>query len=186
MAYLGDITVSVEDSTFLVLAELLRAPTVGEFARAGFIEGWTAQSVSTLAQMKARVPALRTAFDTDENDTTKRVYLYTYTYARAPNQKSLPLDEAGVYWRMLLGTRGRFRPHLRVWLEFLEKEYRKSIAKDTWVCMWDFVKLADKDPELTSYDTDGAWPSILDDFVEFWRRRGGLKAAEAAPDMEMS
>lgn len=47
------------------------------------------------------------------------------------------------------------------WIDFLETEYKRSIAKDTWNCMYDFVQLADADPTLATYDTDGLSPFVV-------------------------
>lgn len=42
MKYLQDIDIGLEEPTILVIAELLQAPTMGEFAREGFVDGWKA------------------------------------------------------------------------------------------------------------------------------------------------
>ena len=109
-------------------------------------------SCDTLEKMRAKVPTLRASFTNDEA-TFKKVYLFTYNFARNPNQRSLQMDTAIEYWKLLFTH--RFQKNLEDWIEFLETEYKKSIAKDTWNCMYDFVQFADKDPELRSYDVDG-------------------------------
>lgn len=111
-------------------------------------------SCETLDKQRARVPALRSSFSNDEA-VFKKVYLFTYNFARSPNQKSLPLESAVEYWKLLFAS--RFKAQMDNWIEFLETEYKRSIAKDTWNCMYDFVQLADADPtpELASYDIDG-------------------------------
>ena len=63
------------------------------------------------------------------------------------------MDVAIEYWKLLFAH--RFLKNMSIWIQFLETEYNKSIAKDTWNCMYDFVQYADTDPELTSYDVDG-------------------------------
>jgi len=171
MRYLQALDVGLEEPTVLAVAELLKAPTMGEFSREGFIEGWKSQNADSLDKMKAKIPTLRSSLTSDE-PAFKRVYLFTYNFARSANQKSLPIDVATEYWKLLFGD--RFRSHLPIWIEFLETEYKKSIAKDTWNCMYDFVQLANRDPTLESYDVDGAWPSILDDFVTFYRKKNSM------------
>lgn len=110
--------------------------------------------VSTLDQMRELVPTFRNAFNTDE-ETFKRVYKYTFNFARTGNQKGLSLEVAVEYWKLLLAD--RFGGHLDTWVEFLENVYKRSINKDTWNCMYDFVVLARGDPTLQSYDVDGRW-----------------------------
>lgn len=167
MKYLQAIDVGLEEPTVLVIAELCKAPTMGEFARDGFVEGWMSQGCDSLEKMRKKVPALRDSLS--ENEATfKQVYRFTYNFARTAGQKSLMIEVAAEYWKLLLGK--RFAKHLPMWLDFLENEYKKSISKDTWNCMYDFMQLAEKDPSLESYDVDGAWPSILDDFVRYYRK----------------
>lgn len=111
-------------------------------------------SIDSLSKMQALVPSLRQAYSTDEA-LFKRVYLFTFNYARTPPQKSLALDVATAYWQLLLA--GRFDAHLPAWIEFLETSWKKAIAKDTWNCMYDFVQFANKCPGLEEYDVNGEW-----------------------------
>ena len=155
--------------------------------------------------MRAKIPDLRNQILIDEA-VYKRIYMFTYNFARAPAQKSLQLDTAIEYWKLLLAT--KWKSHLPMWIEFLEKEYKRSVAKDTWNCLWDFVGLCKTDPVLKWYDEEGgfscplggilveggggvgggwwlwcgivantrcvgAWPSILDSFVAYVRKKGG-------------
>jgi len=92
----------------------------------------------------------------------KQVYLYTYGFARTPGQKSLSLETAIEYWKLLLG--GKF-VLVDSWIAFLQEKHGKSIPKDTWNMLYDFVRLANEDPSLGSYDDEGAWPSLIDQFV---------------------
>jgi DCN1-like protein 1/2 len=41
MSFLQAIDVGLEEPTVLVIAELLKAPTMGEFSREGFLAGWS-------------------------------------------------------------------------------------------------------------------------------------------------
>jgi DCN1-like protein 1/2 len=40
MAYFEKLNLSLEDPTVLALSEALKSPTMGEFTRQGFVEGW--------------------------------------------------------------------------------------------------------------------------------------------------
>ena len=48
MKYFGDLQVRLDEVACLAVAELLRSPSMGEFTREGFVEGWrgTTESVS--------------------------------------------------------------------------------------------------------------------------------------------
>ncbi|KAL7271441.1 Scaffold-type E3 ligase [Rhizina undulata] len=176
MKFLQSIDIGLEEVTVLAIAELLSAPTMGEFSREGFLKGWTTLGCDTIEKMRLKTPSIRASLG--DEAIYKRVYLYTFAFARTPGQKSLPLETAVEYWKLLLNRKFKL---LDLWIEFLTNVWGKSIAKDTWVCLWDFVKLAEKDPALAGYDVDGAWPSILDDFVEYFRRKNA-----AGPSMDTS
>lgn len=40
MKFLGDIQVQLDEVTCLGIAELLKSPSMGEFTREGFLNGW--------------------------------------------------------------------------------------------------------------------------------------------------
>ena len=120
-----------------------------------------------------QVPLLRASLKGEDEVTFKRVYMFTFRFALAsPGSKSLPREIAIEYWRILLPLlldggndrgRGRDRGLLDSWIEFLQQQgdghSKRGITKDTWNCMYDFVHLARRDPELEVYDLDGS-PSL--------------------------
>jgi DCN1-like protein 1/2 len=104
-----------------------------------------------LETIRSKIPILRSNLDNDTH--FKKVYKYTFNLALPPGQRSLPLEIAIYYWRLLL--KDRFKDHIDDWIDFLENKDRNSITRDTWNCMYEFVQLAKNDPGLASYDVDG-------------------------------
>jgi DCN1-like protein 1/2 len=115
-------------------------------------------SVETFDGMKAAIPRLRKKLGADP-EYFRRVYLYTFDFARSEGQRSLPLDMALAFWGLLLplglkggalrhsppgdcddyfmrvddGVGGWTEGHTQLWYDFLNaKDNIKGISKDTW------------------------------------------------------
>ena len=56
--------------------------------------------------------------------------------------------------------------HLDLWLQFLDTQ-KYAISKDTYILLYDFTQSIDKD--MSNYDENGAWPVLIDEFVEYAR-----------------
>ncbi|AQK83398.1 Defective in cullin neddylation protein [Zea mays] len=48
--------------------------------------------------------------------------------------------------------------------------HNKAISRDTWSQLLEFVKTTD--PQLSNYDDEGAWPYLIDEFVEYLTENG--------------
>ncbi|PSR81922.1 hypothetical protein PHLCEN_2v6217 [Hermanssonia centrifuga] len=64
-------------------------------------------------------------------------------------------------------------------LDFInEKGTYRGVNKDLWLMVFEFCQTVS--PTLEDYEADGAWPTMLDDFVA-WKKG---KTPQAAPESE--
>jgi len=131
-----------------------------------------------LAALKGALPGLRR--EMGEPQKFSQMYAYAFGWAAEKGQKCLQLDTALAMWRLLLGE-GTPRPGgpwplLERWLDFLKKAHAgRAVGRDTWVQLLEFVRTVRAD--MSDYDENGAWPYLLDEFVEQCRKDGTVTAA---------
>ncbi|KAF8214675.1 Cullin binding-domain-containing protein [Mycena galopus ATCC 62051] len=190
-----DLGVDPEDVVLLAVAFELKSMNVGEWNRAGWLEGWKNIGCDSTAAMKTALPRLRTKLGQD-SAYFQKVYNHTFEFAKAQGQRSISIETAIAFWALLLphgmdggalahldaagdvdmgsasgkGSGGGWQPqHVDWWFEFLQEKGGKGVSKDTWVMFHDFVRTIDA--RFEAYDLEAAWPSTIDDFVEYAKER---------------
>jgi len=152
-----DIKIDLADMISLAIPWQLRAKTIGMFTKEEFIDGWKRLGCSNISEMKAHITMIRTELNDDR--VFKEFYFFVFDYAKGPQEhkKVLELDNAIEMWKTVL--RHKFKL-LDEWIKFVKEEHGKPINRDTWCLLLDFAKISIQD-----YDDDGAWPSLVDEFV---------------------
>ncbi|CAM0906888.1 unnamed protein product [Alopecurus aequalis] len=92
-------------------------------------------------------------------------YDFVFFISRENGQKNITVQKAVAAWKMVLI--GRFRL-LDRWCEFVGNYQRHNISEDAWQQLLAFSRCVNED--LEGYDPKGAWPVIIDDFVDYMHR----------------
>ncbi|KAL2888481.1 Defective in cullin neddylation protein 1 [Ceratocystis lukuohia] len=179
MTYLAEtLNVNLENAEMFVALEAVRAPSIGQITRQGFMEGWSSKGID--ANTKAHAAYIRDYTNLLSRDPGyfKTVYRYAFVVGKEPDQKSLSLENATIYWNMLFGTPGwqwktANYDWLSLWVEYLNEHYPRPVNKDMWNQTLEFARKAVEDETLSFWNEDGAWPSVIDGFVAWFYEKFG-------------
>lgn len=94
-----------------------------------------------------------------------RFYDFVFFISRENGQKNITVSRAVMAWKLVLA--GRFRL-LNQWCKFVEENQRHNISEDTWRQVLSFSRCIQDN--LEGYDPEGAWPVLIDEFVEHMYR----------------
>ncbi|KAJ2957519.1 hypothetical protein NQ176_g11238 [Zarea fungicola] len=190
MNYLSsNLGVNIENAELFVALELLQVPAIGEITRKGYIEGWKNANVEP--NHKEHAKHLQTLVAALPRDTAlfKKVYKYAFIGGREKDQKALSLENALVYWDMLFAPPGipwknQHRDWLALWKAFLAEKWTRSVNRDMWNMVLEFAFKSMDDDTLSFWNEDGAWPSVIDDFVQWCKAKGIGKSEQMDVDGE--
>ncbi|SPP84732.1 DCN1-like protein 5 isoform X2 [Drosophila guanche] len=157
-----DIGVEPENIVMLVLAYKMGATQMGFFSKKEWVKGLTELECDSTIKMVVKLDYLRSILN--DANSFKSIYRYAYDFAKDSDQRSMDIITAKAMLSLLLG---KHWPLYTQFAQFLEQSKYKVINKDQWCNILEFSRTICMD--LSNYDIDGAWPVMLDEFVEWMR-----------------
>ncbi|PSK43099.1 hypothetical protein B9Z65_7053 [Elsinoe australis] len=176
---MGDMNVNMESVDLLVFSELVQSPTLGKVTREGFVDGLSQEGTPDTSRIASLIASRSAALSSSDRTILKKVYKHTFLIAKAQGSKSIPLEAAIEYWRLLFSSPSLDwstpnNPWLEWWIEFLQEKWKKSVNKDMWDQTLSFADKTLKDDSLSWWSEDSAWPGVIDEFVAWVKeKRGG-------------
>ncbi|KAI0637424.1 Cullin binding-domain-containing protein [Trametes polyzona] len=109
----------------------------------------------------------------DKEKAFSELYTFCFNLAKPPTGRNIDMDTASAFWSVLVAPR---YPLMNDILKFIaEKGTFKGVNKDLWTMTLEFCRTVH--PDLSNYEADGAWPTMLDDFV-LWKKASGSTSVE--------
>ncbi|KAI5119089.1 hypothetical protein M0805_004862 [Coniferiporia weirii] len=105
-----------------------------------------------------------------------KFYVFLFTLMKKEESRNISMEFALALWSVVLVPT---YPIMSEVIEFInEKGTYKGVNKDLWTMMKEFCQTVE--PSLDGYDSDGAWPSLLDDFVAWKKGKCGVEPDDAS------
>ncbi|GMI88669.1 hypothetical protein like AT3G12760 [Hibiscus trionum] len=162
----NDLQVDPQDIVMLVVSWHMRASTMCEYSKEEFFTGLQALGIDSMEKFLERISFMRSELKDEQK--FREIYNFAFGWAKEKGQKSLALDTAIGMWQLLFAEKQW--PLVDHWCQFLEARHNKAISRDTWSQLLEFARTVD--PALSNYDAEGAWPYLIDEFVEYLNENG--------------
>lgn len=160
-----DLKVAPDDIVVLVLSWHFGAEAMCEYSQKEFEEGLASLGCDSIDKLRAKLPQLRA--ELQDAAKFRQIWQFAYLFSREKGQKIVQLDVALAMWDLLLPiTNWR---HAEAWKDFLRTHHKRAVSRDTWNQLLDFI--VSTAPNFSNYDDSGAWPYLLDEFVELMRKQ---------------
>eukprot|EP00904_Undaria_pinnatifida_P003103 jgi/Undpi1/12794/HiC_scaffold_7.g02461.m1 len=136
-----------------------------------WLEGMEALGTDSTDKLKWQLPSFDLGFM--ESDEFREFYKFAFQFSREGTHRTIERDVASPLLQMVMGARSRYTEEF---VEFLKQcPPNTRVTFDQWSSFLEFSNTVTDGFE--GYDEDGAWPILLDEFVEYSKAKGRGAAA---------
>lgn len=159
--FLYDLKLDPSDRKVLVLAWRCGAKRMGYFSRDEFRRGFALLNSSSVLQMRKALQAAEQPLQSLK--VLQDFYVFAFKYCLMDQgQKIIGVSTAAEMLKLVLQN----RPFVQSFCEYLllQTDYKK-MSMDQWTSFFRFSIHVKED--LSNYDSNSAWPVLLDNYVEW-------------------
>lgn len=168
------ISVDPADVLMLVLAWSLGAGQMGYFSHSEWQSGLgKLGSVASEAELKERLEDIHKSTLRDP-DALRELHIFAHKFCREERKKNIDVGSAVAMLQLLHGD--AFPKHVPKLAEFLQGHDtagKRGVSADEWAMLLNFCN--EIAPDCSNFQDDGAWPLLLDDYVEWYREKEEAK-----------
>jgi len=157
------LNVDPENIVMLIIAWKMEAKQMGYFSIHEWIKGMSELQCDSLQKLKNKFDYLYSLLNNSFQ--FKSIFRYAFDFAKDKDQRSIDIETAKAMLQILLDSRWNMYSSFH---QFLSQSKYKVLNKDQWFNILEFSRFVSAD--LRNYDEDGAWPVMLDEFVD-WHRK---------------
>lgn len=162
LSFIEALAIEPDDLVLLVLMEYMECEAGVEIKWVEFERGMKRLHCSTIDDIKNRLDSLRSTLALP--DVFEKIYKYSFKLNLQDNKKILDKDTAIALWELLLAKKFGL---LDKWVKFVQtRKEIKWISKDVFFQINAFRSKFNCENDLENWQDDGAWPCVIDDFVE--------------------
>jgi DCN1-like protein 1/2 len=148
------------DLVWLAIAYHCNAKKAACFTLDEWIQGMRALELTSLASLKKALPELRKRV-TARGEEARNIYRFSFIYSLDEAVRNLKVEDALMLWDLLLKPLNW--PLYDRWIAFISSKV-SVVTKDNWNLIYELATTVKAD--LSNFDAAGAWPVMIDDFVE--------------------
>jgi len=166
----GNLVVDPTDVLVLVFAWKLEAAQMGYFTQTEWLSasptfGSCTSNKDLVEQLQAVHRACRSIMEQ-----RRSLHMFTHKFCREDRKKTIDVASAEAMLMLLHPD----EPHVPPLIEFLkvyDPTTKRGVSQDEWSMMFNFF--AEIKPDCSNYQDDGAWPLLLDEYVDQRREKAG-------------
>lgn len=103
-------------------------------------------------------------------------YSFCFALAKPESSRNIDMETACAFWSVLLAPQFPLITHVT---EFINTTGSyKGVNKDLWNMMLEFCR--DTRLDLSNFEADGAWPTVIDDFVRWKTTQADAQPADSS------